>query len=115
MDKSNNLKLFLTDLADTIREVRQHSNPINPQNMSDEIRAFKNSVPDKEMSVETATQEQMANLFHLLNGKLHYTYNGVTYGCNLMEVRTGYIKLYEYNSPAHIRLYQDGSYYIRTE
>ena len=40
MAKTDNLTDFLVDVADAIREKKGTSDPINPQNFSDEIRAF---------------------------------------------------------------------------
>lgn len=40
MAKTDNLTDFVTDIADTIREVEESTDPINPQDFSDKIRAI---------------------------------------------------------------------------
>ena len=40
MDKSNNLQLFLEDMANTIRDVEGSSELINPQDMADKVKSI---------------------------------------------------------------------------
>ena len=42
MSKENNLKDFLTDIADAVREKKGTTESINAQNLSDEIRNLSN-------------------------------------------------------------------------
>lgn len=53
MAKNNNLKDFLTDVADAIRYVKNSEEVINPQSFSDEIREFKNTSISVELTSNT--------------------------------------------------------------
>lgn len=47
MSKSDNLKDFLTDIADAIREKKGTTDLINPQDFSSEIASIQSSTPEK--------------------------------------------------------------------
>jgi hypothetical protein len=53
MAKNNNLKDFLTDVANAIRYVKNSEEVINPQSFSDEIREFKVTSISVELTSDT--------------------------------------------------------------
>lgn len=70
MAKENNLKDFLTDVADAIREKDGSTEAINPQDFSSRIRAMKDEIS---MVVSEEAEEKLVN-FYDVRGNRVYSY-----------------------------------------
>lgn len=71
MAKNDNLKDFLTDVADAIREKKGTTDPINPQDFSNEIASIKGSGVD--FSVLEYDELSSSYLLAKINNDIQYT------------------------------------------
>ena len=85
MSKENNLTDFMTDLADTIREAEGSTDPINPQDFSDRVRALGGGLAEFMMPITHAELKTLRDSSQLVAGM---QYRITDYQCTTTQENT---------------------------